>query len=149
MPATTHSGRGWARGSTRSATPTRKLAFVTAVRGNLLFPADAEPLVLVVCGEPVPAEPAAEAAVAEAGARVLCQGRRRLVGARGGISRPGRAPSPPRRGRKGAALYMPLRSALTGATHGPELAPLVALMGAARVARQARGRARAGRARRT
>jgi glutamyl/glutaminyl-tRNA synthetase len=27
---------------------------------------------------------------------------------------------------------MPLRSALTGATHGPELAPLVALMGSER-----------------
>ncbi len=31
--------------------------------------------------------------------------------------------------RKGAKLFMPLRSALTGATHGPELAPLVGLMG--------------------
>jgi glutamyl-tRNA synthetase len=27
---------------------------------------------------------------------------------------------------------MPLRSALTGMTHGPELAPLIALMGPAR-----------------
>jgi glutamyl/glutaminyl-tRNA synthetase len=35
-------------------------------------------------------------------------------------------------GRKGAALYMPLRAALTGTTHGPELAPLVAFMGAER-----------------
>ncbi len=31
---------------------------------------------------------------------------------------------------------MPLRSALTGATHGPELAPLVGLMGADRVVRR-------------
>jgi len=37
-------------------------------------------------------------------------------------------------GRRGASLYMPLRAALTGRTHGPELAPLVALMGAERVA---------------
>jgi glutamyl/glutaminyl-tRNA synthetase len=29
---------------------------------------------------------------------------------------------------------MPLRAALTGSTHGPELAPLVALMGEERVA---------------
>jgi glutamyl/glutaminyl-tRNA synthetase len=28
---------------------------------------------------------------------------------------------------------MPLRAALTGSTHGPELAPLTALMGAERV----------------
>ena len=39
-------------------------------------------------------------------------------------------------GRKAAALYMPLRAALTGATHGPELAPLVALMGRDLVARR-------------
>ena len=28
-------------------------------------------------------------------------------------------------GRKDPSLYMPLRAALTGATHGPELAPLL------------------------
>jgi glutamyl-tRNA synthetase len=31
-------------------------------------------------------------------------------------------------GRKGAALYMPLRVALTGREHGPELAPLLKAM---------------------
>src|SRR5262249_58780078 len=31
-------------------------------------------------------------------------------------------------GRKGAALYMPLRAALTGRAHGPELAPLLKAM---------------------
>jgi hypothetical protein len=31
---------------------------------------------------------------------------------------------------------MPLRSALTGATHGPELAPLVGLMGPERARRR-------------
>ena len=33
-----------------------------------------------------------------------------------------------RTSRKGPALFMPLRAALTGVTHGPELAPLFALM---------------------
>jgi hypothetical protein len=33
-----------------------------------------------------------------------------------------------RTGRGGAELYMPLRVALTGRTHGPELAPLLKLM---------------------
>ncbi len=33
-----------------------------------------------------------------------------------------------RTGRKGSELYMPLRVALTGQAHGPELAPLFALM---------------------
>ncbi|MFK9780905.1 hypothetical protein ACJEM9_24250, partial [Escherichia coli] len=31
-------------------------------------------------------------------------------------------------GKKGAALYMPLRVALTGLAHGPELAPLLKAM---------------------
>ena len=39
-------------------------------------------------------------------------------------------------GCKGATLYRPLRAALTGLTHGPELAPLVALMGDERVERR-------------
>ncbi len=33
-----------------------------------------------------------------------------------------------RTGRKGADLFMPLRAALTGRLHGPELAPLLKLM---------------------
>ncbi|MFM7432308.1 MAG: glutamate--tRNA ligase [Gammaproteobacteria bacterium] len=37
-----------------------------------------------------------------------------------------------RTGRKGPELFKPLRLALTGLDHGPEIAPLLALMGAAR-----------------
>jgi nondiscriminating glutamyl-tRNA synthetase len=33
-----------------------------------------------------------------------------------------------RTGRKGADLFMPLRAALTGQVHGPELAPILKLM---------------------
>ena len=33
-----------------------------------------------------------------------------------------------RTGRKGAELFMPLRVALTGQAHGPELAPLLKMM---------------------
>jgi glutamyl/glutaminyl-tRNA synthetase len=36
-------------------------------------------------------------------------------------------------GRKGAAFFMPLRAALTGRLHGPELAPLLRAMPAERV----------------
>jgi glutamyl-tRNA synthetase len=36
-------------------------------------------------------------------------------------------------GRKGAAFFMPLRAALTGRLHGPELAPLLAAMPTERV----------------
>jgi glutamyl-tRNA synthetase len=31
-------------------------------------------------------------------------------------------------GKKGPALFMPLRAALTGFTHGPELAPMLAML---------------------
>jgi len=37
-----------------------------------------------------------------------------------------------RTGRKGPELFKPLRLALTGLDHGPEIAPLLGLMGAAR-----------------
>jgi glutamyl-tRNA synthetase len=36
-------------------------------------------------------------------------------------------------GRKGPALFMPLRAALTGATHGPELGPIVGLLSAEQI----------------
>jgi len=111
----------------------RRRAFVAAVRGNLLFPADADPLVRVVCEADAPADAEAAAALNEAGRDFFVSASaawtkhapdfRAWARAVGGAT-----------GRKGAALYMPLRAALTGATHGPELAPLVELMGREMVA---------------
>ncbi len=43
-------------------------------------------------------------------------------------------------GAKGRALFMPLRLALTGLDHGPELAPLLPLMGRERIAARLAGR---------
>jgi glutamyl-tRNA synthetase len=110
----------------------RQAAFVAAVRGNLLFPADVEPLVRIVCDREVPPDDTAAGEIAAAGREFFEQAAAawqthgadfkawtRAVGAS--------------TGRKGAALFMPLRAALTGSTHGPELAPLTALMGAERV----------------
>jgi len=42
-------------------------------------------------------------------------------------------------GRKGRALYMPLRQALIGMDHGPEMGPLLALIGRDRAERRLRG----------
>jgi glutamyl-tRNA synthetase len=111
----------------------RRRAFVAAVRGNLMFPADADPLVAMVCEADVAYEAEASREIATAGAAFFEQALdawgthapdfkawTRAVGAAAG--------------RKGAALFMPLRAALTGTTHGPELAPLAALLGDARVA---------------
>ncbi len=106
----------------------RRAAFIAAVRGNLMFPADVEPLVGTVCDDDLPIEAAASAALTEAGRdffvtaaaawQVHAPDFKAWAKGVGGAT-----------GRKGAALYMPLRAALTGVTHGPELAPLVALMG--------------------
>jgi glutamyl-tRNA synthetase len=111
----------------------RKAEFVSAVRGNLLFPADAESLVAVVCGEPAAAEPAAASAIVEAGGEFFAKAADEWVLNAGDFKGWTRAVGAAT-GRKGAGLYLPLRSALTGMTHGPELAPLAALMGRERVA---------------
>ena len=114
-------------------TSDRRLAFVAAVRGNLLFPADAESLVRSVVEDIV--DPDAEAAkvMAEAGSDFFVAAAREWASAAGDFKAWTRAVAAAT-SRKGAALFMPLRAALTGTTHGPELAPLAALMGAERVA---------------
>ena len=73
--------------------------------------------------------------IIDAGTGVLREPRRRPGRRQAAISRPGRAPLTDGTGAKGAKLFMPLRAALTGETHGPELAPFVRLMGAARSSR--------------
>jgi glutamyl-tRNA synthetase len=110
----------------------RKAEIVAAVRGNLLFPADADPLVAVVCGHAVPTEDAALSAIAEAGTEFFARAADEWAANAGEFKAWTRAVGVAT-GRKGAALYQPLRSALTGMTHGPELAPLAALMGRERV----------------
>ena len=46
-----------------------------------------------------------------------------------------------RTGAKGRALFMPLRLALTGRDHGPELAPLLPLIGRDKARRRLHGEA--------
>ena len=121
----------------------RKVEFVAAVRGNLLFPADAEPLMRTVCEELVALDADAEAAVASAGPEFFRRAASEWVSNAGDFKAWTRAVAAAT-GQKGAALFMPLRAALTGTTHGPELAPLAALMGPDRVAaRMAAAEARA------
>ena len=111
---------------------TRRMALVAAVRGNLLFPSDAEPLVAIVCREEVPIEAEAATAVVEAGPGFFEQAGGAWTTSAGDFKAWTRAVGEAT-GRKGARLYQPLRAALTGLTHGPELAPLAALMGRERV----------------
>jgi len=106
--------------------PEAATAFVAALQPNLVLPEDARPWVDIVFGAPPALDPAALEAVREAGsgyfsAAAAAAGEEADLPAIAGAVRAAT-------GRKGAALYMPLRAALTGRAHGPELAPLLKAM---------------------
>jgi len=102
-------------------------AFTAAVLPNLLLPEDARPWVGIVFGGPPPLEPAAAELVREAGRGYFSAAA--AAAARDGNDLPAIAGAVrAATGRKGADLYMPLRVALTGIAHGPELAPLLKAM---------------------
>ena len=113
----------------------RKVGVRAAVRGNLLFPADAEPLVAVGL------RASRRAGRGRRGGRHR-RGRRRVLrharSASGRRTRENSRPGPARSARPPAARARRstcrCAAALTGMTHGPELAPLAALMGRERVA---------------
>lgn len=106
----------------------RRLAFVAAVRGNLVFPADVELLVAVACDATISVDEDARSAIDSAGPEFYRRAAELWRRSPGDFRAWARAVAADT-GRKGAGLYMPLRAALTGTTHGPELAPLVTLMG--------------------
>jgi glutamyl-tRNA synthetase len=106
--------------------------FVAVVKGNVLFPTEVDELVAVVASDSVPVSAEAAAQITEAGPEFFASAGQ-LHGASAGDFKAWTRAIAAATGRKGAGLFMPLRSALTGATHGPELAPLVGLMGTARV----------------
>lgn len=102
-------------------------AFIAAVLPNLVLPEDARPWVDIVFGDPPALEPDEEQVVRKAGpayfsaaADAAAQSGNDLPAIAGAV----RAAT----GKKGAELYMPLRVALTGRAHGPELAPLLKAM---------------------
>ena len=101
--------------------------FVELVRHNVVLPADADPWRMVVRGDLPPLGPEEQHVIAAAGPAFFCA----AVGAFE------QSPSDlkqwtkilkERTGKKGPDLFMPLRVALTGFTHGPELAALLKLM---------------------
>jgi glutamyl-tRNA synthetase len=99
-------------------------AFVAAVLPNVVLPEDARPWERIVFGPPPALEPAGEEIVREAGDRFFAAAAQ--AAAQSGNELPAiAAAARAATGRKGAQLYMPLRLALTGRSHGPELAPLL------------------------
>ena len=102
-------------------------AFIAAVLPNIVLPEDARSWVDVVFGGPLHLEPAEEQVIREAGSEYFSAAAN--AAANSGNDLPAIAGAvKAATGKKGAALYMPLRVALTGRAHGPELAPLLKAM---------------------
>jgi glutamyl-tRNA synthetase len=102
----------------------RRAAFVAAVRANLVTAQEVRAWCNVAFGGALEFEPDALAEAQVAGPEFF----RSVAASVGEEAQLGtmRAAS----GRTGAAFFRPLRAALTGRLHGPELAPLLSLMGA-------------------
>jgi glutamyl-tRNA synthetase len=102
-------------------------AFTAALLPNVLLPEEARPWVEIIFGGPPPLEPAAAEVVRAAGPGYFSAAA--AAAARAGSDLPTIAGAVrAATGRKGAELYMPLRVALTGRAHGPELATLLKAM---------------------
>lgn len=101
--------------------------FIELVRHNIVLPADAAPWVAVVRGELPPLGPEERGIIAAAGASFFAAATDALDQSGADLKQLTKTLKE-RTGRKGAELFMPLRVALTGQVHGPELAPLLQLM---------------------
>ncbi|HEY6455092.1 MAG TPA: glutamate--tRNA ligase [Steroidobacteraceae bacterium] len=106
--------------------PTR-MAFIEAVRPNIVLPEDVALWREIVFGD-LPAMGAAEQAVIDAAGPAFFAAAAHAAGSGSGDFRAIAAATGTATGRKGKALFQPLRVALTGLTHGPELAPLLRAM---------------------
>jgi glutamyl-tRNA synthetase len=102
-----------------------RTAFMEAVLPNLVFPDDVLPWVKVVFGDDPQPDADSTAAIAAAGGELF---KAAAAAANGNdfaaIVAAGKAAT----GLKGAALFKPLRAALTGRLAGPELGPLLKAM---------------------
>ena len=100
--------------------------FVAAVRANLLLAPDVQAWLPVVLGGALPMEEPARAAIHAAGEAFFAAAARAVDAAVAAGEAPRVDALRAATGAKGAQFYGPLRAALTGRTHGPELAPLIA-----------------------
>lgn len=122
--------RIWAWLADYLATPvpeSRRESFVAAVRANLNGPEEAE-LWAAACFGDAPLEPGAHAVIAGA-PEALWPAALAALDTHGTDFKALAAQAGQAAGLKGKQLFMPLRAALTGQTHGPELAQLLPLIG--------------------
>lgn len=107
-------------------------AFLQSVRHNIEFPADVRPWVQVVFGELADVSEDARTAIRAAGPQFFATALD-LLERLGPELKPLTKELGQTTGRKGPALFMPLRAAITGHTHGPELGPLLPLLGSDKI----------------
>lgn len=121
----------------------RRAAFAALLRGNVLLPRDARDWLAVLEGALPPPGPDAARAIAEAGPAFFdaaLAGYAETGGDLAALAEKLKRST----GRKGKALYMPLRFALTGRHDGPELAALLAAIPQSLVRDRLAGAARQG-----
>jgi glutamyl-tRNA synthetase len=102
-------------------------AFIEAVRPNVVLPEDAREWREIVFGG-MPGIAAPEQAVIDAAGKGFFAAAAQAAATHPGDFKALAEATSTITGRKGKALYQPLRIALTGLTHGPELAPLLRAM---------------------
>lgn len=107
--------------------PAARAAFIGAVRPNVLFPLDVRAWAEVVFGAAPHLSADAEAVVRDAGGGFFDAAAAAAAASDNDLAMIAAAIRDAT-GRKGPALYKPLRLALTGLDHGPELAPLLRAM---------------------
>jgi len=117
----------WLGAATETAANGGASAFIDLIRHNVVLPEDAAPWLAVVGGELPPLGSAELEVIAAAGPGFFSA----ALGALAETGQDLKALTKllkERTGRKGADLFMPLRVALTGQLHGPELAPMLKLI---------------------
>jgi glutamyl-tRNA synthetase len=105
----------------------KQALFVTAVRANVELPSDAKVWAKVIFGKLEEFEPQALAAIKEAGEAFFAAALA-VIGQPGADFKQAVKALGQATAKKGPALFMPLRAALTGFTHGPELATMLAML---------------------
>jgi len=119
----------WLEESTRSQIPiSQKEAFISAVRPNVVFPNDAQQWVTVLFSDLICFESEASTEIQTAG-KAFFEMALQAIETSGAnwseLTNLLKVSS----GKKGKSLFMPLRSALTGKTHGPEMGKLLPILG--------------------
>lgn len=107
--------------------PQRLAVFEAAIRHNIEFPSDVKHWAEVAFGTLPELTPEAVSVVRDAGADFFDAASQVLLRATSDFKQAIRELGQ-QTGRKGPALFMPLRAALTGVTHGPEFGPMLALI---------------------